>query len=362
MSAVAQPATVDQLALSLAPHQVLVHHDFSQQPNFRLSAPNALLVPEPLRTGWGEFSFVEGIFHALRHALLHLEFDYLQLLSPSCLPIKPVAEFEQHVATGAQAHFEGLVVMQDIDALMSVGWRAFTQQGSWLQRLARRLPDLYYGHSPGRRDEAGIWLRSGQGFQPLADFSRSMMRALSRLALERQPAVENLRYGSTWFGARRSVVQGMLDAFAQPSWHDYFSQLSLAEEFLIPSLLAQLTQDSAPTQKASLNHLIKPFNQAHPGWFELEDFTQLQAAPAFFARKFRDDPQASVRLRVLRELAGCPALAARAEEPASSSFDSAVPPTISLPPVPLSSPVFPSVKPAPVLASQGDSPAAGLAA
>lgn len=359
MSAVAQPATVDQLALSLAPHQVLVHHDFSQQPNFRLRAPNALLAPDPLRTGWGQFSFVEGIFHALRYALKHLTFDYLQLLSPSCLPIKPMVAFEQHVAAGALAHFEGLAVLEDRDALMSVGWRAFTPQGSWLHRLARRLPDLYYGNSPARRDEAGIWLRSGQGLEPLANLSQRVAQALGRSALKREPAVKNLYYGSTWFGARRSLVQGMVQGFAQPALHGYFSQLSLAEEFVIPSLLVQLTQGTEPTLKGPLNHLIKPFEQAHPGWFGLADLAQLRASPAFFARKFRDDPLAPVRLRVLSELAGCPALAESTElagraDTAQPGSAAPLSPATNTPPV--------TAKPAPELLPLRDTPAAGLAA
>ena len=34
MSAVSKPGTIDQLARALAPHLVLVHHDFSQTPDF----------------------------------------------------------------------------------------------------------------------------------------------------------------------------------------------------------------------------------------------------------------------------------------------------------------------------------------
>src|SRR3954447_10256317 len=94
MSAVSKPGTVDQLARALAPHCVLVHHDFSQSPEFPLSAPNVRFVPDPKRTGWGVFGLVEGIFHSFRYALANLEFDYLQLLSPTCLPIKPLRDFE----------------------------------------------------------------------------------------------------------------------------------------------------------------------------------------------------------------------------------------------------------------------------
>jgi integrase len=36
--------------------------------------------------------------HTLRHALAEGGFDYFQVLSPTCLPIRPLAEFEAHVA------------------------------------------------------------------------------------------------------------------------------------------------------------------------------------------------------------------------------------------------------------------------
>ena len=90
MSAISKPATTEQLARALAPHIVLVHHDFHQTPYFPLVAPNVRFVPNPRRTGWAVFGFTDGIFHSLRYALENFEFDYLQLLSPTCLPIKPL--------------------------------------------------------------------------------------------------------------------------------------------------------------------------------------------------------------------------------------------------------------------------------
>src|SRR3990167_761367 len=106
MSAVSKPETVDQLARALAPHTVLVHHDFSQTPHFPLTAPNVRFVPGPKRTGWAMFGFVDGIFHSMQYAIANLDFDYLQLLSPTCLPIKPLGEFEVHVSQGEDAHFD----------------------------------------------------------------------------------------------------------------------------------------------------------------------------------------------------------------------------------------------------------------
>jgi hypothetical protein len=301
MSAVSKPETVDQLALALAPHAVLVHHDFSQTPEFQLTAANALFVPHPQRTGWAFFGFVDGIFHSMRYALSHLDFDYLQLLSPTCLPIKPLGQFETHVSAGAQAHFDCIDLLRDREALIGVGYRAFTPEDSFRHRLARRASDVYFGSSPGRRDEAGIWLRSGGGKGFLAWPATMLVQALSRPSIGRHIFDDAFRpyYGTTWFGAGRAVVAGMVDIFARPGVRDYFSRLRIADEILIPTLLMHLAASKGP-----MNHLVQKFDGAHPGGIDEGDIDRLRACPAFFARKFPDDPTAPVRLKVLEDLVG----------------------------------------------------------
>jgi hypothetical protein len=304
MSAVNAAATVDQLARALAPHLVLVHHDFSQTPVFRLTASNVLFVPEPRRTGWNFFGFVDGIFHSLRYALTHLDFDYLQLLSPSCLPIKPRQQFEAHVSGPAEAHFCSIDLLRDRDAMMSVGYRAFTPEKSLRFRIFRRLSQTYFGQSGGRRDEAGVWLRTGGGRSVAARAGLLAVTMLSWRWLGRHifDAGFPPYYGSAWFGARRHVVTGMLELFERPGLRDYFSRLCLAEEFLIPTLLMHLRPVQAP-----MNHHIQMFDGAHAGAIAEAHIDQLRNCPAYFARKFPDDAAAPVRLRVLDELAGAQA-------------------------------------------------------
>ena len=299
MSAVTRPETVEQLARALAPHQVLVHHDFSQTPNFPMSAPNAQFVPEPRRTGWAVWGFTEAVFHSLRHALAHFEFDYLQTLSPTCLPIKTMREFEQHVSGAAQAHFDCIDLLADHDALMSVGYRAFTPEGSLRHRALRRLTRHYFDAATGRRDECGIWLRSGRGRGPVAWVARSALRAFSRSWVGGHPFDETFRpyYGSSWFGARRDIVRALVEQFDRPEIRNHFSRLRIADEFLMASLLMHLVDRKGP-----MNHLIHRYDEAHVKDFTPDDLEMLRGAPKFFARKFPDDPAAPVRLQVLRDL------------------------------------------------------------
>jgi hypothetical protein len=299
MSAVSKPETVDQLARALAPHTVLVHHDFSQTPEFPLSAPNIRFVPDPKRTGWGVFGFVEGIFHAMQYALVNLDFDYLQLLSPTCLPIKPIEQFEAHVSGRADAHFDCVDVLNDQDALMSIGYRAFTPDRSLRHRVAARLSSVYFGASAGRRDEAGIWLHSGGTGTPMSWLALVVTRALSRRSIGRHIFDKNFRayYGSAWFGARRHIISAMVESFQRPRLRGYFSRLRLSEEILIPTLLMHLRASKGP-----MNHCMQIFDEAHTGVFDVEDVEQLKKSPAYFARKFPDDPVAPVRKRVLAEM------------------------------------------------------------
>ena len=299
MSAVSKPGTVDQLARALAPHTVLVHHDFSQTPDFPISAPNARFVPDPKRTGWAVFGFVEGIFHSLRYAIDKLDFDYVQLLSPTCLPIKSMSQFEAHVSGREEAHFDCIDVLQDRDALMSVGYRAFTPASTLRHRIARRLSVAYFSNSPGRRDEAGIWLRTGGGSGIVPRVAVWTIEALKRPSIGHHIFDESFRpyYGSPWFGARRHLIAGMLEGFSRSGVRDYFSRLHMAEEYLIPSLLRHMNPVRGP-----LNHHIQKFVDAHPGEFGEQDLAQLKATPKYFARKFPDNALAPVRLQLLREL------------------------------------------------------------
>jgi hypothetical protein len=301
MSAVGKPETVDQLARSLAPHTVLVHHDFSQAPDFALTAPNVRFVPNPKRTGWAFFGFVDGIFHSMKYALANLDFDYLQLLSPSCLPIKSIEAFEAHISGREEAHFDCIDLFADQDALMSVGFRALTPEKTLRHRIMRRLGDAYFGASSGRRDEAGIWLHSGARKSPVALLALGVFKALSRPSIGQHIFNENFRpyYGSVWFGASRHIVSAMLEKFLHPGVRDYFSRLCIADEFLIPTLLMHVAPAKGP-----MNHFIQRFDHAHPGRIEDEDMEQLKSIPAFFARKFPDDPAAPIRIRVLTELVG----------------------------------------------------------
>lgn len=310
MSAVHEAAAVNELAQALAPHLVLIHHDFAQTPDFPIGAANAVFVPDARRTGWNCWGFSEGIFHSLRFALENHDFDYLQLLSPTCLPIKPVSEFEAYVANSPhEAHFECVDVAAELDALMSVGYRAYTPRDTLRHRIVRRLvAQAYYGRGAhiSLRSVAGIELASRRTPERETQFQRlgaraavAMMQALRSLRLGWHLFDEHLRaqFGSIWFGARREVVVRIVERFADQDVQRTFRRLDIADEFLVPTLLHYSSTRAGPN-----NHLVNDFVNANPSWFEPQDFARLSTSPAFFARKFHDDVSDPIRRRVLDEL------------------------------------------------------------
>lgn len=299
LSAVTPAATLDQLARALHPHQVLVHHDFSQAADFRLEAENAQFVPEPRRTGWGTYGLVQGIFHSMEYADARLDFDYLQLLSPTCLPIRPLREFEAHVSGAADAHFGAIDLINDLECLMTIGYRAFTPPSTFRHRVMSRLSREYFRASDARRDEAGVQLQTGGGVGLIPFVARTTIRSLSRAFIHASPFGSAMHpfFGAAWFGARRHIVRAMVQKFHEIEARDYFSRIQIGEEFLIPTMLMDLTRSST---RGSLNHYIHPYVGAHTGLIKESDLKALQASPAFLARKFPDDPQSPVRQSVLQ--------------------------------------------------------------
>jgi hypothetical protein len=306
MSAVHPVEIVRELCRSLAPQTVLVHHDFAQNPDFPLDEPNVIFVPNPKRTGWGIWAFSQGVFHGMDYAVRNLDFDYLQLLSPTCLPIKPLAAFEAHVAARkTDADFGWLDLYTNDDALMSVAYRMFAPANSLRHRVLRRLFLVYFGSSKERLDVEGVQLRTHpRDRRELSWAARIALKATQawvRPSASRHIFDESFRpyFGSAWFGAHRHVVEWMLERYGQPDIDRQFSELHIPEELVIPTLLKNSGFKGGP-----YNHCIITFVGANPKWLEDEDFEALRTSPAFFARKFPVELTSPIRRRVLKELVG----------------------------------------------------------
>lgn len=307
MSAVHSAPTVDQLARSLHPHEVAIHHDFGQQPDFEVSAPNAHFVADPRATGWAVWGFTEGIFHLLRHCVENTDFEYFQLLSPTCLPVKPLDQFVQSVSqSGLDANIDVISLNDDTDALMNYGMRAFAPNESIRFRILKNCFKYYYGQDWRPLRQANLQLRVREGpHRPLVEnVCEFLVRAARRGYFGRSLLTGSLvpHVGGTWFGARRAVCEFLLDQYDNPEVFRCFSRLYMADEMMFATLLANADFKLGPS-----NHLVNRFTEGNPNWLDLKDLEMLQQTDRFFARKFPDDPQAPVRQAIIDAVSEQPA-------------------------------------------------------
>ncbi|MFK7962925.1 MAG: beta-1,6-N-acetylglucosaminyltransferase [Burkholderiaceae bacterium] len=298
VSAIHSPATVTQLCESLAPHRVVIHHDPSQQPEFAIDLPHVSFVPNPKQTGWNSFHFTEGLFHLLDHCLQQPEMAYFQLLTPTCLPIKPLSEFEFALnQSPADAHCEGIDLFDDKQALVNFGYRTFVPDQSIAMRALYKASAHYFGQSGRERMQAGLSVRTGASPSSLNHLIENLNHLAKRGWFCRHPFTDDFRpyMGSTWFGAHRDAAQWLLTQFREDPRVDYFRNISFPEELLISTLL-----HNSPFELAPAHHEILAFDHARPLDLTVQDLDDLKKSCRFFGRKFADDPGDPARREVLK--------------------------------------------------------------
>ncbi|MGE0312734.1 MAG: beta-1,6-N-acetylglucosaminyltransferase [Lautropia sp.] len=328
LSAVTPAPTVSSLVDALGPDaQVLIHHDWSQQPEFSLHGPNVDYVPDPVRTGWATWGATLAVFRMLETALERYDFDYFQLMTPNCLPIRPASQLADHLArTGAAFYVDHVSVEDDPIALMSHGYRAFAPADSIGFRVLLKLRQAYFGRNPPVENRANLAFPTAN----LADAggARGALARAARLATELtarygfwHPFGPKLHchFGCSWFGASREGCEYLLDRSRDRQLIDWFSRVSMPGEILLPTLIANAGMPVAPS-----NYLLSRFDGARPVPFGMADFDTIRASARFFARKFPEDPISPIRLAVKRQL-----LAGRADEAAG---DAAAAPIAALSP------------------------------
>ena len=304
MSAQQPAAVVEQLIDSLAPHRVVVHHDFTQQPDFRIDRPQAVLVPDPRETGWGTWGFCDALLHSLDFCANELGFDYCQVLSPTCLPVRPVADFVRHLMSDpADAHADLFDLDTDLDVWMSYAYRAYFDANSVRSRALGRVRKVYFGPRAQRAHFRSLQiLRSGREpdatstavVQSLAVAATRLVAGLPGGARRYGTALRPV-VGSTWFGVRHAACVRLLQAARRPEVTGAFRRLANADEHVFPTLLR-----SAAIRLSGSNHFISPFDlDGHPVRIGLDELDRAARSGRFFARKFRDDTADAVRRRAL---------------------------------------------------------------
>ena len=305
-SAVHKPETLQQLVDVLDGRAVVIHHDFTQQPDFKVTGPNVHFVPDPAKTGWADWGLVTGIQKTIDYCLEHLEFDYLQVMSPVDLPIRPIAEFEAFLAHGKeQFHCDAVSLDADEMAFLRFAHRAYAVERSLTYRLLWRLWLAYFGNDPKTELRAGLAIpvagrRGPDGRPPLAARGAAIAShwIVDRLR-RRDPMLTRFpaHVGGMWFGATRRGCEYLSRELRTPDLLRRFRQYFCASEMLFNTAVVMSGLPHGPG-----NHLVSQYVGARPQWLDLNDLDALEKSDKYFARKFPDDPHAPVRLRLLERI------------------------------------------------------------
>jgi hypothetical protein len=312
-SATERPEAIMQLIDLLGGRPIVLHHDFTKQPGLRIDRPNVHFTTDTYVTGWGTWALCLAVLSTIRHALEHLEFDYFQLLSPSCLPLRPIEEFEAYLADHP---FDGSMDLMDIasneDFMMAYGWRMYAPRGSLRHRVLRKARAAYFGRDAERIQPFGLTVLSdrraarGVGADVYKRLTVALVRALGHPAISGSPFTRDFRafVGSLWFGASRALCEDLVRGASDPRIVDYFSRLHIPDELLFATLAGNTGRRIAPAY-----HLISTFNErGSPRSFRSSDLSKLLECDAWFARKFPGNPEAPVRTGLIaRRHASTPA-------------------------------------------------------
>lgn len=304
------PAAVAQLIDSLGPRSsVWVHHDPTKGPLPSPVRDDVRFVRNPQRTAWGEWSLCAAILKVVREALAEPGWDYFQLLSGSCLPVRPLDEFARYVRTGANdAHMDMVALRDDDDAMMSHGFRAYAPQGTLGHRVLRRMRRWYVGEEPDTIHRAGLSFavppeRDADG--ALARVARAGMRRV------RDGATPGLAHpfddgldcyvGSTWWGARRHVCEYLVDQPEDGALQRYARRMLIPDEFYFQTVMG-----NSRFARGVSNHWITPFDGPHPMPLARADLPALWTSRRFFARKFSGVAGDPARRAVLSRMYAMP--------------------------------------------------------
>lgn len=300
-------AAVEQFAQAVWPHVVLVHHDFSKFHGFEARGDNIYLVEQPVQTNWGDWSLVEAALVLMRHALGRFEFDYFQLVSESCLPIRPVSEFVNHLRSCRPAVMMNRFPIDGGDGLYNFGWR-YLSTVTLYQRIVRRAGAMYFGQNKARRTFMGVNLRLAAD-QHTSWRSRLRSRAgamifrlFSSRLFSNYPArlIGPCWVGSQWFGASRDATEQILSAhLASPSMAQHYAKCPIPDESYFHTLIASIP----PGLVTGGNHYTSWASAGSgPDQLQLSDLAALLASDSFLARKLSLNPDCPLRLALLENI------------------------------------------------------------
>lgn len=296
---------IDILAKQVAPHPVYVHHDFSKQPDFVPLGENIIILKNPVATAWGDWSLVEGTFRLMRSALDDPAVTHFQLLSESCLLIKPIVEYENYLKVNKPDFMIDIISMKDKQAQRSHGWRYFSIN-TFSRRILRRLSVWCFYEDSSYLSTQSINLK-------ICTLKNSIrLRALvGKLFINfhwiifhrklKVMGLETMAIGGQWFGTSRSASQWLLDSRdSNQLLTSHFQKCHIPDEAFFQTLVINGILQQQPFTVLPSNHYTSWAScGTGPDILTPQDIKALASCQKFFARKAPLETDSPIRILVL---------------------------------------------------------------
>ncbi|MHB0990599.1 MAG: beta-1,6-N-acetylglucosaminyltransferase [Burkholderiales bacterium] len=278
---------------------VLVHHDFSQRPDFVLTGENVRILENPVLTEWGNWTLAEATLHLLRHALLYYQFDYFQLLSDSCLPIQPLSEFKRRLLSQRpDAMMDMIDISTDKDLFVSHAYR-YMPSKSLVHRMFRRFRIWALGPEPHTLERmAGLGIPIARQTASLVPRIKQITGRTLSLFLHAPNLVMQRKFfvGSLWFCASHQVCSYIVEQASTGNLVKYFSELRGPDEIFFPYVIG----NSGFRNIVPANHFtLWKLRGTGPEEIQETDLPDIMSSGKFFARKFSKSSNNPARMAVL---------------------------------------------------------------
>lgn len=284
---------VRRLAADLAGHPLVVHVDAKTDIAPFEQIPGIRLVRDRVAVNWGGFSVVEAMLRAYQTCLEELgnqQDAAIALLSGADVLVRPVAEFEEYVATVSWSQHIRAVPLID-------GWRPLAN------RIRRRWYfDLIPPRAEGWRQRRNAVMR------------RALAWGLPRRRLASfrpfTPAAS-----SQWTLLTRACLEDILPTALDPAYQRLFRGTYAPDELYFATLVHS-SPWSAQTEYGGLEprdgKIISEFPNFHyvdPSlnvWLDASHAAKVAASGAFFARKVRSSDAEAFLAALQRERSRLP--------------------------------------------------------
>lgn len=278
-------------ALSPRAH-IVVHHDPSNtsiSPD-AITDAGAILISDPVRAEWGDFSQVRQHLRVMRWCIENLDFQWLITLTGQTYPVKPVAELEAFLAA---SHYDAYLI--NFDAYDTQVWPKGEAGRRYHYRYVK-LPRFRYWHRvpSAIRSTVAKAIRAfnaSQGLFRIFSYPKSLPTRLGLRTVKRPFGPNGMQLTganqNTNF-TRETILAILAYVDTHPEYVKYFNRTALPDEVFFATIL----HDNPGFRLANdcLRHIYWPDDHsASGGVMDLRHLPALEASPAYFALKFDQD-------------------------------------------------------------------------